>query len=514
MRDLPIALPQLAGSHAGEVIGEVVAQILQKFGVRGYQLGAFVLDNAHANNHAVAKLEIYSFNAEECRIRYGCHILNLVGQQVIFSKDKESYNNAPLAVVDEAAFMESWRREGPLGVLFAVVNYIKTPQQYALLEDFQRRVNNGLPAALQQPIKQPVKPVVTRWNSFEGCLQRAVELRTAIGLYINYHIRQTATDDDLARQHGRQLPANVPLWMRSDGLTTADWQVVVDYLQVLKPLKLACERLEGRGKSSNYGAIYEIIPVFEYPLNTYENLATTFEAVDFEAYDAPEDHLAINVRAATYKLADYYAKLDESPYYFIATLLHPYYKTYCDNAWRDKDGWLAAGYAAFQQIWRKYKPQQPALRRPKAAEASIDDAIDAVVNAELSGDAALDDEYDNWRKYEPRWTREYYESNKAESPVKYWLRLQPQYPHLAQLALDVLTIPASSCDCERMFSELGDLLEPKRQKIGVELLAALQALRSWIRAGFKTPSGKQAAMFTDDEIETEYAVEDWEDFTN
>ena len=98
--------------------------------------------------------------------------------------------------------------------------------------------------------------------------------------------------------------------------------------------------------------------------------------------------------------------------------------------------------------------------------------------------------------------------------MKYWLRLQPQYPHLAQLALDVLTIPASSCDCERMFSELGDLLEPKRQKIGVELLAALQALRSWIRAGFKTPSGKQAGMFTDDEIETEYAVKDWEDFTN
>lgn len=83
--------------------------------------------------------------------------------------------------------------------------------------------------------------------------------------------------------------------------------------------------------------------MFEYLLNTYENLATTFEAVDFEAYDAPEDHLAINVRAATYKLADYYAKLDESPYYFIATLLHPYYKTYCDNAWRDKDEWLAAG---------------------------------------------------------------------------------------------------------------------------------------------------------------------------
>ena len=28
------------------------------------------------------------------------------------------------------------------------------------------------------------------------------------------------------------------------------------------------------------------------------------------------------------------------------------------------------------------------------------------------------------------------------------------------MALDVLSIPALNCECERMFSELGDLLEP------------------------------------------------------
>jgi hypothetical protein len=29
-----------------------------------------------------------------------------------------------------------------------------------------------------------------------------------------------------------------------------------------------------------------------------------------------------------------------------------------------------------------------------------------------------------------------------------------------QMAIDVLSIPALNCKCERMFSELGDLLEP------------------------------------------------------
>ena len=68
-------------------------------------------------------------------------------------------------------------------------------------------------------------------------------------------------------------------------------------------------------------------------------------------------------------------------------------------------------------------------------------------------------------------------STEGESVVQYSPELQPRYPHLAQLALDVLTIPAFGCDCERMFSELGDLLEPRRRKISLQLLAALQTLR-------------------------------------
>ena len=100
----------------------------------------------------------------------------------------------------------------------------------------------------------------------------------------------------------------------------------------------------------------DTVPVFEYLLNTFEELVTAYEDVDYEACDAPEDHLAINVCAGYSKLADYYTKLDRSSYYFIATLLHPYYKSYCDNAWRNKDGRLTDAYGAFQRVWRTYKP--------------------------------------------------------------------------------------------------------------------------------------------------------------
>ena len=180
----------------------------------------------------------------------------------------------------------------------------------------------------------------------------------------------------------------------------------------------------------------------------------------------------------------------------------------------DKSELLAKCHAGFLRIWGTYKPQEPTLQRLKvAADSSIDDAIDAVVNAELASVDAVTNKYENWRKYKPRWTREYYFSDTAESAIAYWLRLRVAYPNLAQLAIDVLTIPASSCDCERMFSELGDLLKPKRRKMSSHLLAALQSLRSWIRAGFSPPTGAETAAFTDDEMDSEYALRDWESDT-
>jgi hypothetical protein len=61
--------------------------------------------------------------------------------------------------------------------------------------------------------------------------------------------------------------------------------------------------------------------------------------------------------------------------------------------------------------------------------------------------------------------------------------MAPKYPQLSRFAINILTIPASSYKCERLFSELGDLLEPKRRAISSELLATFQLIRSWTRAG-------------------------------
>ncbi|PVH90999.1 hypothetical protein DM02DRAFT_546695, partial [Periconia macrospinosa] len=67
--DLPIALPQLVGTHTGERIADVVSQTLQSFGINRGKLVCFALGNAYKNNTAVSKLAaIYSFAAADRRL--------------------------------------------------------------------------------------------------------------------------------------------------------------------------------------------------------------------------------------------------------------------------------------------------------------------------------------------------------------------------------------------------------------------------------------------------------------
>ena len=91
-----------------------------------------VLDNASNNDVAVEYLaQLYGFIAAWHRLRCGPHTINLVGQTVMFGKDKDAYENSLLYEKDDEQFMADWRRQGPLGVFLDIVNYISTPKQHS-----------------------------------------------------------------------------------------------------------------------------------------------------------------------------------------------------------------------------------------------------------------------------------------------------------------------------------------------------------------------------------------------
>ncbi|KAA8626355.1 Dimer-Tnp-hAT domain-containing protein [Pyrenophora tritici-repentis] len=445
LRDLPIALPQLTGAYTGEAMAEVVMAIFKQFEITVGKLGYFVLDNAHNNNTTINTLALQiGFSATERRLRCGPYTLNLIGQMLLWGEEKESYDNEETERVNEAENMATWRGDGPLGVLVAVINYIKTPQQYALFEKYQKLAIRDQPVNApteQHKIKEPVKLVVTRYNSYVSCFKRA----------------KIETEDAYARSRNNKLPA-APDWMSSDGINAHDWQVIAEYIDVLRPLKQATKRLEGRGKSGAFGAIAEVILVFEYLLGVYEDRLQSYEDVIYDEHtESPEDHLAINLRAALVKAREYYNKLDLSPAYYAAIILHPRYKSYLDAAWADKPDWLESSNRKFQHLW--------------ADEPIASEGVD---------------------------------------PIKYWVGLRDRYPSLSKFAIDMLSIPGSSCECERLFSELGDLLEPRRRSISPQLLAAIQCDRRWIRARFGSGEVPVKEAISDEEMDAKYGVHKWD----
>ncbi|KAG9388181.1 Dimer-Tnp-hAT domain containing protein [Pyrenophora tritici-repentis] len=372
LRDLPIALPQLTGAHTGEAMAEVVMAIFKQFEITVGKLGYFVLDNAHNNNTTINTLALQmGFSATERRLRCGPHTLNLIGQMLLWGEEKESYDNEETERVNEAENMATWRGDGPLGVLLAVINYIKTPQQ-------DQPVNAPTE---QHKIKEPVKPVVTRWNSYVSCFERAVELQLAVNGYANYHIQKIETED------------------------------------------------------------------------AYEDV------IHDEHTESPEDHLAINLRAALVKAREYYNKLDLSPAYYAATILHPRYK------------------ATLTQLRHN----------------DIDDAINSFIEpAGLTENE--EDEYEAWKRSEPI-------ASEGVDPIKYWVGLRDRYPSLSKFAIDMLSIPGSA---------LGDLLEPRRRSISPQLLAAIQCDRRWIRAGFGSGEVPVKEAISDEEMDAKYGVHKWD----
>jgi hypothetical protein len=160
---LPINLPQLAGAHTGEAIAETIIKTLEAYSITRNKLSYFVLNNAANNNTVIAAVaRAYNFNAAYQRLCCSPHTLDLVSQAVIFGADKEAYNNVAKQLNTEEVCMQEWRKQGPLGVLVSVINYIKTPQQYKLFREFQRAANAELPARERLKVLKPVKPVVTR----------------------------------------------------------------------------------------------------------------------------------------------------------------------------------------------------------------------------------------------------------------------------------------------------------------------------------------------------------------
>ena len=130
-----LALPTQLGQHLGINYVEVISNVLNTFKITKERLSYFITDNAYINDTCLDYLAVkFSFNKAHRRARCAYYILNLVAQQVMFSKNKEAFKNKDANIPEEEEFLEQWRKEGPLGILYNLINLINTPQLVQLFK--------------------------------------------------------------------------------------------------------------------------------------------------------------------------------------------------------------------------------------------------------------------------------------------------------------------------------------------------------------------------------------------
>jgi len=75
---------------------------------------------------------------------------------------------------------------------------------------------------------------------------------------------------------------------------------------MLRPPKLATKCLEGRGTYKRFSSLAEVISVFETILSCYEERVESYSGFNYDEPGVPEDHIAINIRAAWAKANEYF----------------------------------------------------------------------------------------------------------------------------------------------------------------------------------------------------------------
>jgi hypothetical protein len=116
--------------------------------------------------------------------------------------------------------------------------------------------------------------------------------------------------------------------------------------------------------------------------------------------------------------------------------------------------------------------KKPQLRLSASRSAFLQSSIET--NLRQVEASLKEDKYKIWRR-QPALAEE---DRLSLNPLLYWESVARQFPVLSKFAINILTIPAAAADCERTFSELSDMLGTRRLYIKLELIAALQSLKS------------------------------------
>jgi hypothetical protein len=207
----------------------------------------------------------------------------------------------------------------------------------------------------------------------------------------------------------------------------------------------------------------------------------------------------------------YYSLTDSSEVYRIAMVLHPRHKlAYFKNAnWESE--WIDTAEALIcEEFTRSYSMMDD------------DDAIIEITDESIKGNKS-GNIFDNMTALAPpradqlRSEIDCYLSvdiEQTDDAVRWWHERRAIYPKLSCMAIDYLTIPATSVDVERVFSHGRLLLSHVRSRLSVQSTRALLCLGNWSMLNLiKSDDVKKIRSLPDIEGEDKALEDGWDRIT-
>jgi len=68
--------------------------------------------------------------------------------------------------------------------------------------------------------------------------------------------------------------------------------------------------------------------------------------------------------------------------------------------------------------------------------------------------------------------------------ISWWVANRARFSTLLQYALDLLSVPATSCECERVFSSAKRLITPDRNRLAIDIIEVTECLKAWWSRGY------------------------------
>jgi hypothetical protein len=492
-RSTLLAIRELTGAHTGENQAAIVKSVIQEYDLVD-KIGYFVLDNA-ANNDEAVDIILYDLcdnwtPAERLSRRLRClgHVLNLAAKAFLYGKDHEAFqldHNAARDTTDLARELLLWRRRGPVGKLHNIIMFIRrSPQRiYA----FRSICNNENWTATDWDDLDVLADNATRWNSLYKMVERALKLQARIDQFCFNNpntTHGTRRKDNIARLTSEEAQTLVC----HDFLTVDDWEQLREVMLVLKPFHDYTNRSQGKPEDAHRGSVSDYLITL--------NKLTEIMRIKKENYSSQVEnsnaspavkHLSQCLLNSWFVLDKYFARLDDSPIYYAAVITQPTMNwRWFQTKWVAHPAWRAQARKGLEILWEDYRCLT-FNNGDVATPTALLNTNDWDTDNDMTGDTGVqeDDQLEKWMSGGPISLLTSSPDRKPLTPLAYWVSQLEIVPNLAQMAIDMLCVPAMSAECERVFSSAKLLISQRRNRLTADMIEACECLRAWIIADLK-----------------------------